>query len=184
MTQLSSYIPDSSLGSPKGVAQQWVEETKEKWENGLDWREQEQKINEFPQWNTVIEDDDAANYSIYFVGSVSEKKDAIPMVLLHGWPVLAFDPLSGLICVARVSSHCTYALWLRFSSPPQLEKDLVVYAWFISSRRSGLRGRLCRARSDIESLTARMLGCKMLASIFRSVVVVASDPGPIALLTR
>lgn len=41
----------------------------------------EKRINGFPQWTTEIED-----MAIHFVGLFSEKKDAIPILLIHGWP--------------------------------------------------------------------------------------------------
>lgn len=41
----------------------------------------EDRINEFAQFTTTIED-----ISIHFVALFSEKEDAVPIVLLHGWP--------------------------------------------------------------------------------------------------
>jgi microsomal epoxide hydrolase len=38
-------------------------------------------INSFPQFTTDIEDID-----IHFVALFSEKKNAVPILLLHGWP--------------------------------------------------------------------------------------------------
>ena len=46
----------------------------------------EKKINEFSQWTALVKDDDGLEYSIHFVGIFSNDKDAIPLVLLHGWP--------------------------------------------------------------------------------------------------
>lgn len=46
----------------------------------------EKKINEFSQWTALVNDDDGLEYSIHFVGIFSNEKDAIPLVLLHGWP--------------------------------------------------------------------------------------------------
>lgn len=41
----------------------------------------EKHINEFPQFTTSIED-----MTIHFLALFSEKKDAVPIVLMHGWP--------------------------------------------------------------------------------------------------
>lgn len=44
-------------------------------------KKSEDRINSFPQWTTEIE-----GLTIHFVGLFSEKKDAIPILLCHGWP--------------------------------------------------------------------------------------------------
>ena len=44
-------------------------------------RPAESRINSFPQFTYDIE-----GLIIHFVALFSEKKDAIPIVLLHGWP--------------------------------------------------------------------------------------------------
>jgi hypothetical protein len=54
--------------------------------SSLKRRKHEKNINEFPQWTAAIKDDDSSEYSIHFVGVFSKKKDAVPLVLLHGWP--------------------------------------------------------------------------------------------------
>lgn len=41
----------------------------------------EDRINNFPQFETGIE-----GLTIHFVGLFSEKQDAVPLLLLHGWP--------------------------------------------------------------------------------------------------
>lgn len=41
----------------------------------------ENRINSFPQYTTEIE-----GLTIHFVGLFSKKKDAVPLLLLHGWP--------------------------------------------------------------------------------------------------
>lgn len=41
----------------------------------------EDRINSFPQYTTEIE-----GLAIHFVGLFSERKDAVPILLLHGWP--------------------------------------------------------------------------------------------------
>lgn len=41
----------------------------------------ESRINSFPQWTTDVE-----GLNIHFVGLFSEKKDAVPILLIHGWP--------------------------------------------------------------------------------------------------
>ena len=44
-------------------------------------KQTEERFNSFPQWTTDVED-----LKIHFLGLFSEKKDAIPILLIHGWP--------------------------------------------------------------------------------------------------
>jgi microsomal epoxide hydrolase len=41
----------------------------------------EDRINSFPQWTAEVE-----GLNIHFVGLFSENPDAIPILLIHGWP--------------------------------------------------------------------------------------------------
>lgn len=52
----------------------------------LDRRKQEQHINSFPNFKSKVTDDDGHVFDIHFAALFSQKKDAIPVVLLHGWP--------------------------------------------------------------------------------------------------
>jgi epoxide hydrolase len=58
-----------------------VRELAEYWQNGYDWRAQEAKINGFEQFTTEID-----GQQIYFIHQRSPRPDAIPLMLIHGWP--------------------------------------------------------------------------------------------------
>jgi hypothetical protein len=58
-----------------------VRELAEYWQNGYDWRAQETKINRFDQFTTEID-----GQKIYFIHQRSPRPDAIPLLLIHGWP--------------------------------------------------------------------------------------------------
>lgn len=64
-----------------GVTSDWLTTMREKWLNDYDWRVTEARINSFPQFTTRIED-----ISLHFAALFSEKRDAVPVILLHGWP--------------------------------------------------------------------------------------------------
>jgi epoxide hydrolase len=51
------------------------------WQRGYDWRAQEAKINRFDQFTTEID-----GQQIYFIHQRSPRPDAIPLMLIHGWP--------------------------------------------------------------------------------------------------
>jgi Epoxide hydrolase N terminus len=56
------------------------------WQNGFDWRKQEAKLNELPQYMTQIDVDNFGTYDIHFVHQPSPVKNAIPLLFCHGWP--------------------------------------------------------------------------------------------------
>ena len=43
-------------------------------------------MNSFPHFTAPITDDDRKEYKIHFVALFSERPDAVPLMLLHGWP--------------------------------------------------------------------------------------------------
>ncbi len=51
------------------------------WREGYDWRAQEARLNELEQFRTRID-----GQSIHFVHARSEHADALPLLLVHGWP--------------------------------------------------------------------------------------------------
>jgi epoxide hydrolase len=51
------------------------------WQNGYDWRAQERKLNELPQFKTTID-----GLEIHFIHKKSKVPGAFPLALTHGWP--------------------------------------------------------------------------------------------------
>ncbi|TAJ94607.1 MAG: epoxide hydrolase [Gammaproteobacteria bacterium] len=51
------------------------------WRNGFDWRAQEARLNEFEHYRAWV-----GGMRIHFVHARSKDPDAIPLLLLHGWP--------------------------------------------------------------------------------------------------
>ena len=69
--------PDWSRGIP--VSQ--VQELAEYWRDGFDWRAQEAALNAFPQFTAVID-----GQTIHFLHVRSDRTDAMPLLLTHGYP--------------------------------------------------------------------------------------------------
>lgn len=59
---------------------------KDHWLNKYDWRKTEDHINSFPNFTASIKARDGDTYSVHFAALFSEKPDAVPICLLHGWP--------------------------------------------------------------------------------------------------
>jgi pimeloyl-ACP methyl ester carboxylesterase len=51
------------------------------WQKQFNWRAEEARINEFPQSTTDID-----GQHIHFIHQRSPRPDAIPLLLIHGWP--------------------------------------------------------------------------------------------------
>jgi pimeloyl-ACP methyl ester carboxylesterase len=58
-----------------------VRELADYWQKHYDWRAQEAEINRFDQFTTEID-----GQTIYFIHERSPRTDAIPLMLIHGWP--------------------------------------------------------------------------------------------------
>lgn len=52
----------------------------------FDWRKQESILNGLPNFRVPIEVGDFGTLRIHFVWHKSSKRDAIPLLLVHGWP--------------------------------------------------------------------------------------------------
>ena len=77
-----------SVAGPRryGMPRDWLINAKEQWLNNFDWRKHEDHINSFPNFTAEVKDDLGYTQSIHFVALFSEKEDAIPLALYHGWP--------------------------------------------------------------------------------------------------
>ncbi|MEU1543884.1 epoxide hydrolase family protein [Actinacidiphila glaucinigra] len=85
-------VPDQS----QGVQLATMQKLARYWGKDYDWRRIETKLNSLPQYKTRID-----GLDIHFIHVRSRHKDALPMILTHGWPgsVLEFlkviDPLTN-----------------------------------------------------------------------------------------
>ncbi|HZG17022.1 MAG TPA: epoxide hydrolase [Candidatus Bathyarchaeia archaeon] len=65
----------------RGVPLPYLLELKEYWRNRYDWRKHESRLNDIPQYTTTIE-----GQNIHFLHVPSSDPNAIPLMLIHGWP--------------------------------------------------------------------------------------------------
>jgi epoxide hydrolase len=70
-------VPDWSRGIPAAV----LKELAEYWRTGYDWRAQETRLNAYPQFVTEID-----GQRIHVLHVRSERPDARPLLLTHGFP--------------------------------------------------------------------------------------------------
>jgi pimeloyl-ACP methyl ester carboxylesterase len=64
-----------------GIPVDYVRELVAYWRDAYDWRAQEARLNELPHFRTRID-----GQSIHFVHARSARADALPLLLIHGWP--------------------------------------------------------------------------------------------------
>lgn len=71
----------AGAGWERGVPQDYLQNLVGYWSREFDWREQEARLNAFPQFTTEID-----GQGIHFVHLRSPESDALPMLISHGWP--------------------------------------------------------------------------------------------------
>src|SRR5262249_3451317 len=70
-----------AVGWSRGVPLPYLKERAGYWRISYDWRAAEARLNRFPQFTTLI---DGAN--VHFLHVRSPERDALPLLLTHGWP--------------------------------------------------------------------------------------------------
>ncbi|MFB9274482.1 epoxide hydrolase family protein [Cohnella cellulosilytica] len=69
------------MGWDYGVPLDFAKEMADYWRTAFDWRKQEARLNEIPQYTTTV---DGAN--VHFFHIPSSVPTAQPLLLIHGWP--------------------------------------------------------------------------------------------------
>ncbi|OJD11250.1 hypothetical protein ACJ73_09579, partial [Blastomyces percursus] len=116
-----------------GISHKWLVEAKRYWEEEFDWRKNEEYINSFPNFMATINLPAVGNedFKIHFVALFSQKADAIPVAILHGWPgsFLEYLPLLTLMKEKYTPQTLPYHLIVpslpgyAFSSTPPLTRN-------------------------------------------------------------
>ncbi len=78
-TRWPEELPDVEWS--RGVPLGYLKELAEYWHTVYNWRVEEAKLNELPQFTTIID-----GATIHFLHVRSPEANAVPLVLTHGWP--------------------------------------------------------------------------------------------------
>lgn len=97
---------------------------------GFDWRAVETHLNSFPHWKISVQYA-KEQFQMRFTGLFSEKKDAILILMLHGWPgsFLEFLPIMSILMNGYSPATLPYHIIVpslpeyAFSSLPPLNRD-------------------------------------------------------------
>ena len=81
-------FPDQLVGAgwTYGTALDYLQELVGYWREVYDWREQERRLNQMPQFKTTID-----GLDIHFVHRKSPEPNAFPIIMIHGWPGTFFE---------------------------------------------------------------------------------------------
>jgi pimeloyl-ACP methyl ester carboxylesterase len=128
-----------------------VRELADYWQHKYDWRAQEAKINRFDQFTTEID-----GQQIYFIHQRSPRPDAIPLMLIHGWPGSIVEFLALIDPLTRPKNNNTPAFdviipslpgfgfsgptTIRGWGPRRMAKALVVLMDRLGYSRYGIQG--------------------------------------------
>ncbi|KAJ7432194.1 Alpha/Beta hydrolase protein [Mycena galericulata] len=82
-TRLPSKPLYPGVGSDKGIKLEFLSELQTEWLGSptFDWETQEAELNRFNHYTAEIE-----TQTVHFIHQKSTDPDAIPVILLHGWP--------------------------------------------------------------------------------------------------
>ncbi len=79
LTRLPNWIGD--IGWDQGIEEETFVRLLEHWRQGFDWRIHEEGFNGYPHFLTEVD-----GQAIHFVHARSSRADALPLMLVHGWP--------------------------------------------------------------------------------------------------
>ncbi|HEX6301158.1 MAG TPA: epoxide hydrolase [Acidimicrobiia bacterium] len=82
----ATRLPEPAAGEPweSGVDYDYLEDLLDYWRSDFDWRQQEDRLNAFPQFTAGIDGE-----TVHFVHVVADRdrySNAIPIIIGHGWP--------------------------------------------------------------------------------------------------
>ena len=82
-TRLPAAPPIPGAGWDYGVDLDWLKSMRDAWLDEYDWRAVERRMNALNHFKVTIEGID-----LHYLHHKSEREDAIPILLTHGWPGL------------------------------------------------------------------------------------------------
>ncbi|HEX6225972.1 MAG TPA: epoxide hydrolase, partial [Chryseolinea sp.] len=90
------FNPAAENSWEKGVPPDYLKELADYWQNKFDWKKQEAILNQYPQFIAEID-----GQKIHYLHVKSPQPNAIPLMLIHGWPgsfadfIKVIEPLSN-----------------------------------------------------------------------------------------
>jgi pimeloyl-ACP methyl ester carboxylesterase len=92
--------PDKETDPSQGTQLAKLQELVRYWGTGYDWRKVEAKLNSYPQYITNIDGVD-----IHFIHVRSRNKNALPLIVTHGWPGSVIEQLKIIAPLSDPAAH-------------------------------------------------------------------------------
>ena len=89
-------VPDAT----QGVQIETMKKLADYWQNKYDWRKVEARLNALPQFVTTIDGVD-----IHFIHVKSKNKNALPIIITHGWPGSIIEQMKVIDPLANPTAH-------------------------------------------------------------------------------
>ncbi|NWL10300.1 epoxide hydrolase [Paenarthrobacter nitroguajacolicus] len=83
-----------------GVPVAYLRELVDYWVTSYDWRKWEERLNAFPQFTAKIDGE-----NVHFMHIRSQEDDAMPLVLIHGWPSTSAEFLDLIDPLVNPTRH-------------------------------------------------------------------------------
>jgi len=98
----ATRLPSGELVTDRsqGVQLATIKELARFWETDYDWRKAEAKLNALPQFTTQIDGVD-----IHFIHVKSAHKNALPLIMTHGWPGSVIELLETVGPLTDPTAH-------------------------------------------------------------------------------
>jgi pimeloyl-ACP methyl ester carboxylesterase len=87
-------------GWAAGVPVSYLKDLASYWGTGYDWRAHEARLNQFPQFTTVID-----GQTVHFVHVRSAEAGALPLIITHGWPGSVMEFLNIIGSLTDPAGH-------------------------------------------------------------------------------
>src|SRR6188472_1917212 len=105
LTDLRSRIkatrwPDRELDPSQGVQLETIQALADYWASEYDWRKFEERFAAHPHFVTEIDGVD-----IHFIHVRSEREDALPLIVTHGWPGSTVEQLKIIDPLTKPTEH-------------------------------------------------------------------------------
>ena len=84
----------------QGVQSSTMRELARYWQSDFDWRKVEQRLNALPQFITEID-----GLDIHFIHVRSKHKNALPVIVTHGWPGSVIEQLKIIDPLTNPTAH-------------------------------------------------------------------------------
>ncbi|KAK5674342.1 hypothetical protein LTS10_012926 [Elasticomyces elasticus] len=168
----ATFENTTKAGPEYGISRDWTIKARDYWLNKYDWRKTEDRINSFENFKAKVALGDGQCADMHFLALRSAKDNAVPVVLLHGWPGSPLEFLD-LLTLARErykpeQAPCTFIvpslLGYGFSSGPSLDQQSTceTMAEAVEALMIGLgyRDGYIAQGGDIGSFVARILAAR------------------------